>query len=241
MRTMGIITARAGSRGVPGKNIRELRDKPVVAYTMEAALAANTIDRVVVTTNDSFVSTIAQEYDLAVIDRPDHLATDSARIDDALRHCCLEVSREYGFLADIIVLLYANIPVRADNIVDRVVHKIIESGADSVQSMAPVGKFHPYWLYKLEKDRATVYIDNNVYRRQTLPPLYSIDGAAAAVTFKSLMDSAEESDPHAFWGTDRRAVLQETHDTVDIDSLRDFYLAEAILREKAEEELKSLT
>jgi len=240
MSTMAIIPARAGSRGVPGKNIRELRDKPVVAYTIEAALAATSVDHIVVTTDDSYVKEIALEYDLTVIDRPLHLAGDSARIDHAMRHCCVEVSRTLGYVADNVVLLYANIPVRAKNIIDRVVAKLIETGADSVQSMAPVGKFHPYWLYKIENDQAAVYIENNIYRRQSLPPVYSIDGAAAAVTFKSLMDSAEEPDPHAFWGTDRRAVLQESHETVDIDSLRDFYLAEAILREKAEEELNLL-
>jgi CMP-N-acetylneuraminic acid synthetase len=240
VKTLAIIPARAGSRGVPRKNIRELLDKPVVAYTMEAALAAMSVDRIVVTTDDSYVKEIAREYDIPVIDRPEYLASDSAKIDDVMRHCCVELSKTQNDVPNNVVLLYANIPVRADDIIDRVVDKLVETGADSVQSMAPVGKFHPYWLYKVDDDRASVYIKNNVYRRQNLPPVYTIDGAAAAVTLTSLMESAEEPDPHAFWGDDRRAVLQESHETVDIDSLRDFYLAEAILREKAEEALNLL-
>lgn len=240
MNTLAIIPARAGSRGVPRKNIRELLNKPVVAYTMEAALAAMSVDRIIVTTDDSYVKEITREYDIPVIDRPEYLATDSAKIDDVMRHCCVELSKTQGDVPDNVVLLYANIPVRASDIIDRVVDKLVETGADSVQSMAPVGKFHPYWLYEVDDDRASVYIKNNVYRRQNLPPVYAIDGAAAVVTLKSLMESADEPDPHAFWGSDRRAVLQESHETVDIDSLRDFYLAEAILREKAEEALNLL-
>ncbi len=238
MKTLAIIPARAGSRGVPRKNVRELLGKPVVAYTMEAALAAQRLDHVAVTTDDPYVKAIASEYDLTVIDRPAELAGDTARIDEAMRHCCVEMAERHGFVADAVVLLYANIPVRADGIIDKTVQKLIDTGADSVQTFSPVGKFHPYWLYEVDGDKASVYIPNAVYQRQSLPPVYAIDGAVAAVTLRSLMDSADNPDPHGFWGTDRRAVIQEAHETVDIDTLRDFYLAEAILRETAERKLE---
>lgn len=237
MNTLGIIPARAGSRGVPRKNVRELRGKPVVAYTMEAALSAQRLDRIIVTSDDPYIQEIAREYDIPFLSRPEHLADDTARIDDVMRHCCIEAAQRFGMLVDTVVLLYANIPVRADGVIDRTIAKLHETGADSVQTMSPVGKFHPYWLYEIDNDKASVYISNNVYQRQSLPPVYAVDGAVAAVTLTSLMDTADSDDPHAFWGKDRRAVIQEGHETVDIDTLRDFYLAEAILREKAERQL----
>ena len=59
-----------------------------------------------------------------------------------------------------------------------------------------------------------------------------IDGAVAAVTYRSLMDAEGNTNPHALWGEDRRGIVQDAHETVDIDTWRDFYLAEAVLREK---------
>lgn len=232
MKTLAIIPARAGSRGVPRKNIRDLLDKPVISYTIEAALAAKKVDRIVITTDDPEVKAIGKSYDIDVVDRPKKLADDRARIDDVMRHACTE---SYGTdeQPERVVLLYANIPIRADGVIDRTIKKLIASGAHSVQTMSPVGKFHPYWLYNIDQDKASVYIENQVDRRQDLPPLYCVDGAVGATRYDCLLAAAYSENPHAFWGSDRRAIIQQSHETVDIDSLRDFYLAEAVLREKA--------
>jgi len=230
---MGFIPARKGSKGVPRKNVRDLLGKPVISYTIEAALASNLLDHIVVSTDDPYAMDISKQYDVTLIERPNTLATCEARIDDAMRHCCNEVEKIHQYTPDIIVLLYANIPVRAFQIIDNTIQKLIDTEADSVQTMSPIGKFHPYWLYNLEGDKASVYIENNSYRRQELPPVYAIDGAVAAVTKSSLFADNNGEDPHAFWGTDRRGLQQEAHETVDIDSLRDFLLAEATLREIA--------
>lgn len=236
MKTLAIIPARAGSRGVPQKNVRELLGKPVISYTIEAALAARQISSIAVTSDDEDVLAICEQYNVQQVQRPYHLATDTARIDDVMRHCCQDICTQNhmdpanGF--DIVVLLYANIPVRSESIIDRTIEKLIATGADSVQTLSPVGKFHPYWLYRLEDDKASVYIENQADRRQLLPPLYCVDGAVGATRYDCLRDSAESEHPHDFWGADRRAIIQEAYETVDIDSLRDFYLAEAALRER---------
>ncbi len=237
MNILGIIPARAGSRGVPQKNIRELLDKPVISYTIEAALNAKKLDKIAISTDDPFIKEISQDYNVDLVERPEHLANHLSKIDDAMRHCCVKLAETQSYIPDIVVLLYANIPVRAEGIIDKTINKLIETDADSAQTMSPVGKFHPYWLYQLDDDKANVYIENNIYQRQNLPPLYSIDGAVCAVKYQTLMESAESDNPHAFLGTDRRGVMQEAHETVDIDSLRDFYLAEAIIREKADKNL----
>ena len=232
MNVLGIIPARGGSRGVPRKCVRELLGKPVIAYTIAAAIEAERIDRVVVTTDDRKAKEIAKTYNITVVDRPAELAADTARIDDAMRHCCKELEQKNNYKPDVIVLLYGNVPVRAEGIIDKTIEHLIKTNADSVQTFAPVGKFHPYWLYQLDSDRATKHIDNQVFQRQDLPKLYTIDGAVGVVKYEVLMAAQGSDDPHAFWGTDRRGLIQDSHETVDIDTFRDFFLAEAVLREQ---------
>jgi len=89
-------------------------------------------------------------------------------------------------------------------------------------------------MSKLEGDQLIKYIDNKMHRRQDLPKLYTIDGAVGVVKYETLMRAEGNSDPHAFWGRDRRGLVQDAHETVDIDNLLDFYMAEAVLRAKDE-------
>lgn len=233
MKVLAIITARANSRGVPGKNIRMLLDKPVIAYTMEAALAAQRVDRVVVSTDDPRIEPLCQQHQIPLINRPPELAGDTSPIDDALRHVCTHLDHTEGYRPDAVVLLYANVPIRAEGIIDRAIHELERTQADSIQSFSPVGKFHPFWLYQIDAEgRANKYIENTIYRRQELPPVYSIDGAVAVIRYECLMRAAGNPDHHAFWGQDRRGITQPSGQTVDIDSDIDFFLAEAILRHR---------
>jgi len=232
MKTLIVIAARGGSQGVPQKCARELMGKPVLGYTIEAALKVKKIDCIAVTTEDGKLQEIARRYPVTVVERPSELASDTARIDDALRHCCDKLAKQENYVPELVVLLYGNIPVRAEGIIDRAVEHMIKTGADSVQSLASVGKFHPYWLYRLNGDKAEKYIDNQVYQRQDLPELYMIDGAVGVMKYDSLISAQGNDDPHAFWGRDRRGLVQEAHETVDIDNYRDFYLAESILRQR---------
>lgn len=229
---MGFIPARAGSVGVPGKCMRNLLGKPVISYSIEAAQAARLIDQVVVSSDDQKIKTICRDGDVTFIDRPIELAANTARMDDAMRHAVEELEKQHKYKADIVVLLYGNVPIRAQGIIDKAIDHLIKTGADSVQTLAPVGKYHPYWLYEIDDDRAVKHIVNKVYRRQDLPPLYAIDSAVGVVRRECLMAAAGKEDPYAFWGTDKRALVQEAHETVDIDCERDFFMAEAVLREK---------
>lgn len=234
MKVMAIVPARAGSRGVPEKNFRELLGKPVIVYTIEAAQAAATVDRVVVTTDEPTMASVCVDFGVDMVERPVELAQDSTRIDDALRHGCEAIEERDGYVPEVVVMLYANVPVRAEGIVDKAVRHLVATGADSVQTVEPVGRYHPYWLQKLEGDRMSKYVDNQVYRRQDLPAVYALDGCLGVVRYEVLMAAAGNGDPHAFWGDDRRAIVQREHDTVDIDAMRDFFVAEAALREKQE-------
>ena len=116
---VGIIPARAGSKGVPGKNIKPLLGKPMMAYVIEAALEAETLDRVIVSTDGEEIADVAREYGAEVIMRPSELAGDSSPMEDSLRHAVRKMDT-YPLLT---VLLQANVPIRKPGAIDEV-HRI---------------------------------------------------------------------------------------------------------------------
>lgn len=232
MKVICIILARAGSKGLPGKNVAELAGRPMIAWTIDHALAAQSVDRIVVSTDGPAIAAVAAECGVEALMRPADLASDSATVDSAARHAVDTIEKRDGVIFDAAVILYGNIPIRPSDLVDRAVEKLIATGADSVQSVYPVGKTHPYWMKKLGGAAGDVleqYQPNNVYRRQDLPPVYMLDGGIIAVTRKSLFN-VKPSEPHAFLGSDRRAIVTGDGQVVDIDALADFHLAKVVMK-----------
>ncbi len=231
MKTLCVILARSGSKGLPGKNTRTLCGKPVVAWTVEHAKAAKGLDRVVLSTDSRDIARVGQEYGVEAVTRPAELASDTATVDSAARHAVEAVEQQTGETYDAVVILYGNVPLRPDGLIDAAVERLKSTGAHSVQSVCAVGKSHPYWMKKLGGDGADAledYQPNAVYRRQDLPPVYLLDGGVIAVTRASLFTMAD-GQPHAFLGTDRRAVVTEPGQVVDVDTADDLALAEVLL------------
>jgi len=231
MYALAVILARAGSKGLPDKCVRSLLGHPVIDYTFDHALAAELIDGIVFTTDSAPAAAFARNRGIEVIDRPPELANDTARVDAVARHAVARVETERRIRCDVIALLYGNIPVRAPGIIDRAVRHLRDTGATSVRTVAPVGRHHPDWLHRLDGDRMQQFRNNGIYRRQDLEPMYYHDGAVAVVTRDALFSKpASGDDGQAFLGTDRRAVVQNPDDAVDIDGPADLLQAEAILR-----------
>jgi len=235
MTTLGVILARAGSKGLPDKCVRLLLDRPVIAYTFDHARASKLLTAVVFSTDSKPAQALARDAGIEIIERPAALATDTATVDAAARHAVETWEQARGQTVDFVVLLYGNIPVRPAGLIDRALEHLMNTKADSVRSVAPVTKQHPDWVHRLEGDRMQQYRPNSIYRRQDLEPLYYHDGAVAAMTRAALFGALDAPDDHqAFLGQDRRAVVQACEDTVDIDGPVDFYLAEALLRAQRE-------
>jgi CMP-N,N'-diacetyllegionaminic acid synthase len=225
---IAVIIGRAGSKGLPGKNSRLLLGRPMVWYTIDDAKRASLVDRIIVSTDCAEIKRAASEEGVAVIDRPPELAGDTATVDAAVRHAI----KADGGHEPFIVILYANVPVRPNDLIDRAVRKLIETGADSVQSYCDVGKHHPYWMVRLDEgDRIAPHHANTVYRRQDLPGLFLPDGGIIAVTRESLF-TVVEGEPHAFLGEDRRGIIAPPGSVIDVDSEIDLDLAEVTLKRK---------
>ena len=231
---LGVILARAGSKGLPHKHTRPLLGRPVVDYTFDAAASAQTLTRLVVSTDCPQVRRLAQGRFLQTINRPAALATDTASVQDVLLHATEQVESRGGFRADAIVILYGNVAARPDGAVDRCVAHLFTTGCDSVRTFCPTGKFNPAWMSRLggdDGDRVQPLRPGSVHRRQDLEPLYLHDGACVAMTRASLLRGRMwRDDPHAMFGEDRRGVIVGEGETVEIDCERDLLLTEAVLR-----------
>ena len=233
MTTLAVILARAGSKGLPDKCVLPLCGRPVLAYTLIHAQQSKFVDDVVLTTDSSKAAAIAGAMGIYVVDRPPELATDTAVAQDTARHALQIYEAETGQEADVIVVLGGNVPIRADGLIDRCVEHLIRTGCDSVQTVAPVGKYHPDWMYRLVDSRMLQYRANKVARRQDLEPIYCLDGAVLVVKRALLLASQGQPDPTIYLGQDRRAIVQD-EESVDIDTLADFYRAEAVIRVRSE-------
>ena len=230
MCVLTLILARAGSKGLTGKNHTPLLGRPLCAYTLDDALASRRAGRVVVSTDSPEVAAHTRGRGVEVLDRPPDLASDTATVDAAARDA---LARLDGPAPDTVVILYANVPLRPPNLIDDAVGLLERTGCDYVQSLCRVGKAHPAWMKGLDGDRLLPnphYTGPGSHRRQDLPPLYQLDGGVLAVTATSLTRT-DPTDPHAFLGTDRRAVVTQEGSVIDIDTPLDLVIAEAVLRQ----------
>jgi CMP-N-acetylneuraminic acid synthetase len=197
----------------------------MIAWTIQHARASQCVDRIVVSTDGESIAGAASAEGIEVIRRPPILATDTASVDAAVRHAVETTQTDHR----IIVILYANVPVRPAGLIDRAITLLIESGADSVQSYESVGKRHPWWMTRLDDaGRVVPWHRNDVYRRQDLPPVHFPDGGVIALRRDALF-TVEEGAPHAFLGRDRRGIENGPGEVIDVDDEIDLLVAEAML------------
>lgn len=238
---IAVVLARGGSKGLPRKNALPVAGRPCLAWTLEAAMSARRVSRTVLSTDDAELTGIGRACGVEVIAREAGLASDTATVDAAARAAVAALEAGTPLAARTpIVILYGNVPVRPDGLIDRAVSLLVESGCDSVQSYQPVGKHHPWWTARVSADGRVGpwegdVLNHGVFRRQDLPPAFIPDGGVIAVTRAALLLEVPGAapGPHAFFGADRRGVVNPEGSVVDIDSRIDLLVAEAMLNERA--------
>lgn len=233
-RTCGIILARAGSKGLAGKNALLVAGRPMLAWTIDHARQSLRLNRIALSTDGEALATIGRECGIHVIERPGELADDTATVDAAARHAVTVLEDQGGQRFSHVIILYGNVPVRPVDLIDRALDKLIDSQCDSVQSICNVEKMHPYWMRTLggeDGDQLGLYQSNQVYRRQDLPPVYMLDGGVIAVTRESLFN-VQPGQPHGFLGSDQRAIVTHPGEVIDVDNDIDRHVAEAILESR---------
>jgi len=230
---IGVIPARGGSQRLPGKNIRPILGKPLVAYTIEAALEASTLARVIVSTDDDEIARISRDFGAEVVMRPKELASATAPIDDALRHVVDFLRENEGLSIEAVVSMQANNPVRKGGEIDDVVRRLIATPWATAVATAYKLSERPEWA-KIVIDEQTMEIRpfmdaGTMYRMQDLRRLYLLDGATIAVPTEVLQKAAGDGRVHVYLG---ERIVIEVHDpmyAVEIDELEDVQLAEFYL------------
>lgn len=226
-----MIPARGGSKGVPRKNLRPIAGKPLLQFTLEAALGASSLSRLIVSTDDEEIAGVARDAGADVpFMRPAELATDSARSLPVLQHALATVERqENAPTYDAVVMLQPTTPFRSAQDIDGAVALLERSGADSVISVVDVGGHHPARMKYLDGDRLVdppfCEAEEN-QPRQELTPMYLRNGAIYAVRRATLL-------ANSFKGRDCRAWIMPVERSINIDTLADFEYATWLLERKA--------
>lgn len=227
--TLAIIPARGGSKGVPRKNLRYLCGMPLVAWSIEAARRSTAVTRVVVSTDDHEISTVARRYGAEVVMRPPELASDTATSESALLHVLEHLRRAESYSPDLVVFLQCTSPLTLPEDIDGTVGTLIQHQADTCLSVVP---FHHFlWSADSPEGATGINHDKSVrLRRQDMQPQYLETGAIYVMRTEGFLKTK-----HRFFGkTVIYTMPKERH--VDIDDPVDFRIAELLLREHMERE-----
>lgn len=221
---VAIIPARGGSKGIPGKNTKELAGKPLIAYTLEATLSSKLRDRVVVSTDDKEIAGIAERYGAKVIMRPAELATDTAPTEPVLEHAVKWLEEYEIYKPDIIVLLQPTSPLRNREHIDEALSMFLGNDYDSLLSVCPTHAF--LWSVGENGACSINYDFKNRQRRQDIVPEYRENGAIYITKYEVLMRE------HNRLGGKIGLYVMSEEDSLEIDTEFDFWLCQQVILKK---------
>ncbi|HAS6211377.1 TPA: NTP transferase domain-containing protein [Vibrio vulnificus] len=229
MKILAITPARGGSKRLPGKNIKNLNGKPLIQWTIDAALAVQEIARVMVTTDCDEIAEIAKKAGAEVpFIRPPELATDTSSSSDVIRHA-LDFYRAQGEEFDFVLLLQPTSPIRSADDIRHAIEQLKAHTADAVVSVCPCDH-SPLWANTLPDDRSMAdFIRHEVsqLRSQDLPDYYRINGAIYLTRVSRFYQ--ENS---LFLSSNIFAYVMDNESSVDIDHELDFLIAETVLKHR---------
>jgi N-acylneuraminate cytidylyltransferase/CMP-N,N'-diacetyllegionaminic acid synthase len=223
---LAIIPARGGSKGLPQKNIKELCGKPLIAWSIEQSKLCKDIDKTIVTTDDSRIMDIANQYGAEVpFVRPERLSDDTASTTEVIFHTMEWLKEHQGYQADYILLLQPTSPLRSIEDIKSVIRMTEENKFMAVVSVCETAH-HPWWSNILPEDgnmKDFIRPDLLNKPRQSLPVFFRLNGAI----YLSNKDYFYKY--NGFFGPDTFAYKMPRSRSVDIDSILDFQLAELLL------------
>lgn len=221
-KVLGIIPARGGSKGVPGKNIRIVAGKPLIAWTIEEAKKSKYLDRLILSSDDSEIIKVAEEWNLEVpFVRPADLARDDTPGIDPVLHALEGLP---GF--DYVVLLQPTSPLRTVEDIDECIELCLEFEAPSCVSVTEPDK-GPYLMYTLEgQNLRPLMNESSFYRRQDMPKILALNGAVYVANVDWLIEN------EALVGEDTVHYEMPKDRSVDIDEELDFKIVQCLLANK---------
>ncbi len=231
-KVLGVITARGGSKGIAGKNIKRLLGKPLIAYTIEAAQESGVLDQIVLTTDDEAIAKVARTYGCEVpFMRPAELALDATPHLPVMQHAVTWLKEHENYAPDYVMILQPTSPLRQPWHIKEAFELLLKKEADSVVSFSEIpGHDNPMWAVKVDDEGiAKLFVSGEplykrIPRRQDLPKSYTNNGAI--YIFKT---SLLFIDTPNFYGEKTAAYVMEEKYTANIDTLDDWAKAEQAL------------
>lgn len=223
---VALVPARGGSKGVPGKNVRELGSKPLVAWPISVAKDTPAIDRTIVSTDDDEIAAVAREWGAEVSERPARLATDDSLVVDTVRYTVDQLA-----LSDAppeqLVMLEPTTPFRRPEDIEACLDRLAEPGVDSVATFTDA-EVNPHRTWQVEDGTPAPFLSGATpwQPRQSLPDTYQLNGAVYAFD----VDAVSDGGPSLLFG-ESGAVVMEPERSLDIDTELDFAVAETLLAE----------
>lgn len=222
---LGIIPARGGSKAVPGKNIRKLCGKPLVAYTIEAAIKSDIFEKIIVSTDSVEIAEISERYGAEVpFLRPAEISEDLTPSDDVVLHA-LEFYRKRGVNYSEVCKLQPTSPLRNEIHLQEAYKLFRDKNADFLVSVCKC-EHSPLWAGMIGDDlRLDNFISEKAKRacRQDLPQYYRLNGAIYIGKTENFIQNK------SFLGMNSIAYIMKQRESVDVDSVIDFNLAELLL------------
>ncbi len=217
-RILAIIPARGGSKGIPHKNIIDLCGKPLINYTIEAALGSKYIDYVIVSTDDQEIAKVARYCGAEIpFMRPAEFADDTSKTIDAVLYTVSELEN-IGEKFDILVLLQPTEPLRTAGDIDGAIDRYFECGCHSLVSVSEVDD-HPILIRSVEENRLKPLLNgSSTCRRQDMPIYYRVNGCIYINAISELNRKTSFNDNTVPY------IMERSH-SVDIDELSDLALA----------------
>lgn len=233
MKILGIITARGGSKGIPRKNIKDLKGQPLIAYTIVSAQESGIFDRLILSTDDAEIAEVAKKYGVeAPFTRPAELAQDNIPHLPVLKQAVEWLKENQNYSPDAVMLLQPTAPLRQVFHIKEAVELFISSGADSVVSMSEIpGHFSPYWAVVEGPEKwARLLISNEplrqrITRRQSFPQKTYYHNGAIYLFKPEFLFGANPN----FYGDKTAIYVMEEKYSVNIDEPDDWLLAELAL------------
>ena len=227
MKAIAFIFARGGSKGLPGKNIRHLGGKPLIAWSIELALAVNRIERVIVSTDSEEIAAVAREYSAEVpFIRPAELARDNSPEWMAWRHALNYFRESTGALPEVMVSIPATAPLRHALDIENCLDEYEKGDAEMVITVTEAHRSPYFNMVKANLDGTVGLVNpsqSTIARRQDAPVVYDMATVCYVANPEFVMTH------NATFEGRVKAVLVPVERAIDIDTLLDFQIAECLL------------